>query len=70
MMKYGSQTNSIFFAVFCDNLEPRNMAYMERLGIWGKGTQFSGFTEFLQSIESRGVGAMELLAMDMRRMGM
>ena len=28
--------------------EPRNMAYMSRLGLWGEGTPFAEFTDFIQ----------------------
>ncbi|KAM4052007.1 protein strawberry notch homolog 2 isoform 4-T4 [Anomaloglossus baeobatrachus] len=50
--------------------EPKNMIYMSRLGIWGEGTSFSTFDEFLHAIEKRGVGAMEIVAMDMKLSGM
>ena len=50
--------------------EPKNMAYMVRLGLWGPGTPFSDFNDFIQSIEKRGVGAMEIVAMDMKLRGM
>ena len=51
--------------------EPRNMGYMVRLGLWGKGTAYpEGFKEFLSALERRGVGAMELLAIEMKRMGL
>uniref|UniRef100_A0A2K6RQF1 Protein strawberry notch homolog 2 n=1 Tax=Rhinopithecus roxellana TaxID=61622 RepID=A0A2K6RQF1_RHIRO len=50
--------------------EPRNMIYMSRLGIWGEGTPFRNFEEFLHAIEKRGVGAMEIVAMDMKVSGM
>ncbi|XP_033615519.1 protein strawberry notch homolog 2 [Fukomys damarensis] len=50
--------------------EPRNMIYMSRLGIWGEGTPFRTFEEFLHNIEKRGVGAMEIVAMDMKVSGM
>ncbi|XP_065831305.1 protein strawberry notch homolog 1-like isoform X2 [Oscarella lobularis] len=50
--------------------EPRNMAYMTRLGLWGKGTQFPDFGNFIQAVEKRGVGAMEMVAMDMKLRGM
>lgn len=33
--------------------EPKNMAYMNRLGLWGAGTAFKEFTDFLQSVEKR-----------------
>ncbi|XP_051894254.1 protein strawberry notch homolog 2-like [Pristis pectinata] len=50
--------------------EPKNMAYMCRLGIWGEGTPFRQFEDFLRAIEKRGVGAMEIVAMDMKVSGM
>eukprot|EP00079_Xenopus_tropicalis_P011514 XP_002937427.2 PREDICTED: protein strawberry notch homolog 2 isoform X2 [Xenopus tropicalis] len=50
--------------------EPKNMIYMSRLGIWGEGTSFSTFDDFLHAIEKRGVGAMEIVAMDMKVSGM
>uniref|UniRef100_A0A668AGQ6 Protein strawberry notch homolog 1 n=1 Tax=Myripristis murdjan TaxID=586833 RepID=A0A668AGQ6_9TELE len=50
--------------------EPRNMAYMNRLGIWGEGTPFREFGNFIQAVERRGVGAMEIVAMDMKLRGM
>lgn len=82
--------------------EPRNMAYMSRLGIWGPSTQFPAFHDFIKAVERRythfcmsvcafgiyihvpamllfgivhtlyafsmyrGVGAMEIVAMDMK----
>ncbi|XP_076134872.1 strawberry notch homolog 2b isoform X1 [Alosa pseudoharengus] len=50
--------------------EPKNMIYMSRLGIWGDGTPFRTFDDFLHAIEKRGVGAMEIVAMDMKVSGM
>ncbi|KAM3600335.1 uncharacterized protein V6R79_021634 [Siganus canaliculatus] len=50
--------------------EPRNMAYMNRLGIWGSKTPFREFGDFIQAVERRGVGAMEIVAMDMKLRGM
>ena len=40
------------------------------LGLWGNGTPFADFNDFIQSIEKRGVGAMEIVAMDMKLRGM
>lgn len=49
----------------------RNMAYMTRLGLWGEGTSFpGGFLDFLTEIEHGGVGAMEMVARDMKALGM
>ena len=76
---------------------PRNMGYMERLGLWGPGTSIPTFEDFLgtrqekereqrdpndprrmygqtpervPSVAGKGVGALELLAMDMKARGM
>ncbi|GLT54089.1 hypothetical protein SLA2020_273180 [Shorea laevis] len=50
--------------------EPRNMGYMVRLGLWGAGTCFLDFRDFLGALEKGGVGALELVAMDMKARGM
>jgi len=48
----------------------RNMAYMVRLGLWGKGSAFpGGFPEFLSEIAGGGVGAMEMAARDLKAVG-
>ena len=44
---------------------------MDRLGLWGEGTPaFRQFSDFLEAVGSRGVGALELVAMDMKARGM
>ncbi|XP_020605433.1 protein strawberry notch homolog 1-like [Orbicella faveolata] len=48
----------------------KNMAFMERLGLWGDGTAFKSFDSFLTSISKRGLGAAEMLAMEMKASGM
>ncbi|XP_065056159.1 uncharacterized protein LOC135684506 [Rhopilema esculentum] len=48
----------------------KNMAFMERLGLWGSGTAFKDFTPFLDSITRRGLGTLEMLAMEMKASGM
>ncbi|HET9184330.1 MAG TPA: strawberry notch family protein [Candidatus Angelobacter sp.] len=49
----------------------RNMAYMTRLGLWGKGTSFpDGFKDFMEDIDNGGVGAMEMVSRDMKSLGM
>ncbi|MEF8794317.1 PLxRFG domain-containing protein [Thiohalorhabdus sp.] len=47
-----------------------NLAYAERLGLWGEGTAFSSRNQFIEEIENGGVGAMEVVARDMKTMGM
>ena len=47
------------------------MGYMERLGLWGAGnTAFASFSDFMEAVGSRGVCALELVAMDMKAQGM
>ncbi|KAI9161515.1 hypothetical protein LWI28_018189 [Acer negundo] len=50
--------------------EPRNLGYMVRLGLWGAGTCFNDFLKFLGALDKGGVGALELVAMDMKARGM
>ena len=47
-----------------------NMAYMTRLGLWGLGSAFPAFDDFYKALGAGGVGAMELIALDMKRRGM
>lgn len=43
----------LFLFLFLGASEPRNMAYMNRLGIWGEGTPFREFSDFIQAVERR-----------------
>ena len=45
------------------------MAYAVRLGLWGAGTNFGSFEIFRSTLEKRGVGAMEMLALEMKQAG-
>jgi P-loop containing NTP hydrolase pore-1 len=45
------------------------MAYMTRLGLWGPGTEFKDFKSFSKEISEAGVGAMEMVAMEMKGRG-
>ena len=50
--------------------EVSNFAFADRLGLWGRGTPFATKSHFIAEIESGGVNAMELVARDMKAMGM
>ncbi|KAK9865736.1 hypothetical protein WJX84_001418, partial [Apatococcus fuscideae] len=51
--------------------EARNLGYMTRLGLWGEGVPaFPDFATFLDAMDSKGVAAFELVAMDMKARGM
>ena len=47
-----------------------DMGYMTRLGLWGPGTEFGDFKNFSNEITSAGVGAMEMVAMEMKGRGL
>ena len=36
--------------------ESSNLGYMQRLGLWGKGTAFESRTKFVNLLDQRGVG--------------
>ncbi|OQS04488.1 hypothetical protein THRCLA_03282 [Thraustotheca clavata] len=46
-----------------------HMAYMSRLGLWGPSTAFAGFSDFLFTIRNKGMGAMEMLAIELKMQG-
>ncbi|PWJ72682.1 strawberry notch-like protein [Pseudaminobacter salicylatoxidans] len=48
-----------------------NLAYAQRLGLWGgEDFPFSTRAEFIEAIEAGGVAAMEVLARDLRALGL
>jgi len=48
----------------------KHMGYMTRLGLWGEGAPFSAFLDFMTEIERGGIGAMEMVARDLKALGM
>ncbi|GBG27653.1 Protein strawberry notch-like 1 [Hondaea fermentalgiana] len=46
-----------------------NMAYMDRLGLWGKGAAFESFDDFRTSMGRRNMGALEMLAIELKSTG-
>ncbi len=49
--------------------EVSNLGYMERLGLWGRGTAFTDKLDFITKIASAGVSAMEVAAQHMKAIG-
>ncbi|ELU02275.1 hypothetical protein CAPTEDRAFT_182178 [Capitella teleta] len=39
----------------------KNMAFMERLGLWGQGAAFKNFEKFYDTIQSKGLGGHDLI---------
>ena len=48
---------------------PKELEYMQRVGLFGEHTGFETFSDFEQTVQARGTGAMELLAVDLKRRG-
>jgi hypothetical protein len=49
--------------------EVSNLSYADRLGIWGPGMPFASKQDFIQKISAGGLSAMEIVARDMKAMG-
>jgi hypothetical protein len=49
--------------------EISNFAYLERLGLWGEGTSFPNKNAFINKVGAGGMASMELLASNMKAMG-
>lgn len=61
----------VFYMSATGATDVRNLGYMDRLGLWGAGTSFpEGFAQFLMEVENGGIGAMEMVARDMKALGM
>ena len=50
--------------------EVANLAYAERLGLWGRGTPFPTVQTFVEQVSAGGLAAMELVAKDLKAMGL
>lgn len=50
--------------------EVSNLAYAERLGLWGAHTPFPNKLDFINQISAGGVAAMELVARDLKALGL
>jgi len=47
-----------------------NLVYADRLGLWGRGSPFADFAAFESFVAKRGLGGLEMLAMEMKSSGM
>ncbi len=50
--------------------EVSNLAFANRLGLWGRGTPFASRDKFVADVEEGGIAAMELIARDMKQLGL
>ena len=61
---------SLFLLPTCSSFLPFSLqAYFTRLGLWGRGAGFDSFKSFESSVSKRGIGAFELLAMELKGIG-
>ena len=49
--------------------EIRHLAYMSRLGLWGRKTPFRDCSDFVKKMSMSGNGGSELLALEMKKEG-
>jgi hypothetical protein len=59
----------IVYASATGATEVHNLAYLTRLGLWGRGTAFNDVNDFIGKIDAGGLAAMELVARDMKSLG-
>lgn len=50
--------------------EVANLAYARRLGLWGETTPFTDASDFVSKVAAGGIAAMELVARDMKALGL
>jgi hypothetical protein len=50
--------------------DPANLCYAIRLGLWGPGTAFADRDAFMTAIASGGIAAMEIVARDLKALGL
>ena len=50
--------------------EVSNLAYADRLGLWGEGRPFASAIEFVSKIANGGLAAMEMVARDLKQLGL
>jgi predicted RNA methylase len=50
--------------------KPENLAYGDRLGLWGRGTAFENKADFLNEMDKGGTSAMESVAQSMKARGL
>ncbi|MDR6710194.1 putative RNA methylase [Novosphingobium sp. 1748] len=60
----------VLYASATGATKPENLSYASRLGLWGPGTAFADRDIFLSSIEEGGVAALEIVARDLKAVGL
>lgn len=50
--------------------EPENLAFADRLGLWGPGTEFDNKLDFISQMNQGGTAALESVAQSMKAMGL
>lgn len=51
-------------------VEVNHLGYQDRQGLWGPGTSFEDFKQFMNEIEGGGLGALEMVTRSMKAFGM
>lgn len=60
----------VVYATGTGAVDVADLGYAERLGLWGEGTAFDNKEDFVNKISEGGLAAMELVARDMKQLGL
>ena len=69
-LQYSVKDARVVYVSATGATEINNLAYATRLGLWGPGTPFSRQSDFINKMAQGGVAAMELIARDLKQMGL
>src|SRR3546814_1757735 len=71
LFPYTTLFRSVVYGSATGATDVRNLAYAERLGLWGgEDFPFANRGEFVQAVEAGGVAAMEVMSRDMKALGL
>ena len=70
-LQHGLPEARVLYVSATGAVAPQNLAYAQRLGLWGTGDlPFPGREDFVAAMESGGTAALELMARDLKALGL
>jgi hypothetical protein len=70
-LQHGLPEARVLYVSATGAVGPQNLAYAQRLGLWGTGDlPFPGRADFVAAMESGGTAALELMARDLKALGL
>ena len=68
--KFQGSFEGVIYSTATAASQVSHIGYMQRLGLWGPGTSFPGFSDLCQALRRWGPSAAELLAIDLKQRGL